>query len=986
MNMIKEEEKNGDNNMVKNCAIRILQEKSKIASILDIDKAIMEKNLEKIIIIFSKMCYFIDTNNLLGIQYKRNIDIIYFKTKEIKVIFEETNNPEKVSNLILYCIKNNILSQIYLYIIISQIIFEKDKSKAEKLINTINNLYSSVISSYKNYSLVIFFLSYYIMINIKEYLNYIDIKKAIEFFVKIITQMNNSIIEYKRISKELFKKKFKKENENLTRRTFSKNSNINQLIDDESNEYIENELNMFNNLLIDIINITINDINEMNKFLFREKLFDIIASCIVNNNNNEIYYNQIMLDYILKKIKIEYLIVSLDKIYKLLKIIAKKKTNILTIANELISNIYLFYINNTNNKEIINDINSYFLYSFNNLMELSKEDYIIENLDLTFYLNYTKNILLLMIKITENNSNYERIDYINSILNLFLNFLQKNKNKTIQDEDFFFFNVIYQNLKKINIEIFEFKPIIEIISLFPPDKKRIQYELILDEIINSKLRIDNINKVRFAISLINNIILEINNNDLDNIYTYENMQIIVKINKVILFINHEDPKELLKLILILGDNYSKLNDSQKALTSNSFYQKLINISQKLIKLYISKKESKNDNTTIMEYGTIFGLLTNVFSYMQEYITTHFQYLFDDNKRIILECILNIDKIYNEELKEKLAYIAVEFGLLYIKIILKEKALETEKNREEIEQYYNMDEFDFDYDDKEEEEEMNESDKSLRLKSSRSLSLSSKSIRSQKENDLLIETIKKELEKKSNNNELKKKNFADSFSLVIKSAKKFVNTFIKTTIFNIPIDKDLFKNENNSEGSFYSDADEEKKDVSNICDSSIKEIETNDIEDNGEIENKEKNNVPGYSILFEEFSKIKGKRIDLALIKLCLIDMYYYIKDIIKINSLFLEVIEETSFLNNDFENFGIISLILEKVIWFINHGNNPVERKTMCKIIAFTEKRINNYTKNKKQNNNYCEKLEKELDNIREKKNKIVIYLNERNKAEENNN
>ena len=115
-------------------------------------------------------------------------------------------------------------------------------------------------------------------------------------------------------------------------------------------------------------------------------------------------------------------------------------------------------------------------------------------------------------------------------------------------------------------------------------------------------------------------------------------------------------------------------------------------------------------------------------------------------------------------------------------------------------------------------------------------------------------------------------------------------------------------------------------------------------------------------------------------------MYYYIKDIKKVNSLFLEVIEETSFLNNDFENFGIISLILEKVIWFINHDKNVLERKTMYKIIAFTEKRFNNYTKNKKQKKNYYEKLENELNIIKEKKKKIVIYLNERNKAEDNNN
>ena len=98
--------------------------------------------------------------------------------EQIRPIFEEINDPQKISNLILCCIKNNILSQIYLYILISQIIFEKDNSKSDEIMNTINNLFNSLITSNDKYYLVIYFASYYILVNIKQILNYIDIKKA----------------------------------------------------------------------------------------------------------------------------------------------------------------------------------------------------------------------------------------------------------------------------------------------------------------------------------------------------------------------------------------------------------------------------------------------------------------------------------------------------------------------------------------------------------------------------------------------------------------------------------------------------------------------------------------------------------------------------------------------------------------------------------------------------------------------------------------
>lgn len=956
--------------------IRIVEKNSNSNSshgkIIDLDLSISEKNIEKIIVNFSKLCYFLDTNNLLAIQYKKHFDLIFFKLKEIRSIFEE-NNLDKISHLILYCIKNKIICQLYLYIIISKLLFDKDNTKSNEIINTIENLYSSLISSHGNYPLIIFFMSYYILENIREILNYIDIRLSCKFIRNIISKMSNSIYEYKNISKKLYRKKNKKENNhnnsnNFLRRTFTNKSHLDNLLNIESNEYIDNELKMLNDLLIDNLEMFNKDLNKINKYIYRDEIYDSLINCVLIKNqksNNEYYFNRPILKYIIKNKKIEYIVIVLDKIFKLFNKVIKKEPNLLSIINDLISDIYLFYSNNLNNNEIKTEIENYFLSSLEHTIKISKEKIYMDNSTLTFYLNYIKNIIFFTIKLSEKRPIEDRLNLINSILNLFLYFLQNNNKESFKDEDFFFFNVICQNLKTFNYGLFPFKSLIDIISFFPEDKKIIQYNIMLDEIHKSQIILDNISKVEFSLSLITKIFKEkkkdsINddeeeeNKEVTITESEEDLQNILKINKLILSICNEDPNELLRLIVKMGTLYEHLSNSKKILTSNSFYQKLINNSEVAINYYLSKK---NSGVPQYELNSIFILITKVYSYIQKYITNNFQYLFYDNKRIILEIIKNLNDIKDKELKEKLAYIAVEFGLLYIKIILKEKALESEKAREAIEQYYDMDEFDFGFEDAE-EKELDDSNKKLKLKRS-------KSIKSQKENDIFIENMKRELSKKS---ELKIKNFSDSFSLVIKSTKKFVNVFTKTEIFNIIIDKTLLDNENSKENindSFYDE------DLSrNIFDLNVKEIEESTISKNI---NKEKAFVPGYSVLFEEFSKIKGKRVDLALIKLSLIEMYNYIKDYKKVNSLILEVKEECSFLNNEFERLGIISLISDKILKFINHDDNILEKDTIVSLTKFINKIIS--SENKKQN----QKLEKELKNIKDKNVKICNYIKSKN-------
>ena len=242
--------------------------------------------------------------------------------------------------------------------------------------------------------------------------------------------------------------------------------------------------------------------------------------------------------------------------------------------------------------------------------------------------------------------------------------MQNNNKESFKDEDFFFFNVICQNLYTINNGLFPFKSLIDIISFFPEDKKIIQDNIMLDEIHKSQIILDNISKVEFSLSLITKIFKEQKKNSINDdeeeeeeenkevtiTESEEDLQNILKINKLILSIYNEDPNELLRLILKMGTLYENLSDSKKILTSNSFYQKLINNSEVAIKYYLSKK---NAGLPQYELNSIFILITKIYSYIQKYITNNFQYLFYDNKRIILEIITKINDIKDKELREKL---------------------------------------------------------------------------------------------------------------------------------------------------------------------------------------------------------------------------------------------------------------------------------------------------------------------------------------------
>ena len=960
--MEEKEEKNIFNFFNEMPEIKIFKNSNYKSSLINnLDISIKEENVEKIIIYFSKIWYYLEGKNLFATNYKKNFDLIIYKINQIKVVFEK-GNIQKISNLILFCIKNNILAQIYLYSLMSQIIFENDKTKADETINIIDNLYTTLITSYKNYYLVLFFTTYYLLNNLKIILNYVDIKIASEFIIKKIIIMNKMFFKYVFLSKQIYIKKLKESNNNID------SKNLKESLEKDYKIQVKKELDNLFNLMAENLDI-INNLNNMNKEIFKEKIFNSLINCVNveeeddndNENNNfvvikEKFYNRRILHYILNNIKSEYLILVFDKLLILLKTFISEDQNLLFKFNELIPKLYLFYLSSSEKQKF----KVIYLSSFENIIKLSMEYLSILNSNFDFYFNYIKNILLFTIQTTEDKEKGEKIMYINLVLDILLKFLQNNRKYSIIDEDIITFELIFDIIKKTNESIFNFKTLIDIISFFPMDKRKKQYDAILDELENSEKEINHIANVNYLVYLIKKIleIIKNINNENETLSNFENkkeiINTIIKVNKFVLLIDNDNLYELVNFIIILANIFSDMIDSQKALMQNSFYQKLTNTFILSINKYNIAKQNNDDK----ECESIFSVITVLLTLLQDYINNVFQSLSNDNKRIILEFISHIDKTKDQELRQKLAITAVQLGQLYINILLKEKSLEFEKSIEKNEKYYNMDEFGFNSNDEDKKDDDEETKKN--------------SIKKVEYENILKEKNEND-GRESNNN---KKRETKNLSPFIYETKNFIKTLTKTTIFNIKINKNLLTvnkdSDDNSDESSSADELENKKDILNLGDGA-KEIKINNVKIEDEKE-KEINNVSGYTILIEDLSKLSRKRVDLIMFKIYLIEIYYKTNDIKKLNSIFLEIKEECLFLNDNFDYTKIISLILDKILWLIHFHPNLLEENTICAFIKLIKDR------NHLINGGIFKDHENQKDlfnNIIRKTNDIIIYLNQ---------
>ena len=119
-----------------------------------------------------------------------------------------------------------------------------------------------------------------------------------------------------------------------------------------------------------------------------------------------------------------------------------------------------------------------------------------------------------------------------------------------------------------------------------------------------------------------------------------------------------------------------------------------------------------------------------------------------------------------------------------------------------------------------------------------------------------------------------------------------------------------------------------------------------------------------------------------MIKIYLIEIYYKTNEIKNLNSLFLEIKEECIFLNDNYEFAKVISLILDKILWFIHFHPNLLEGNTICTIIKFIKDRNKLIDETLFKDN---EKKKELIDNIIRKTNDIISYLNQGIKKENDN-
>jgi hypothetical protein len=172
----------------------------------------------------------------------------------------------------------------------------------------------------------------------------------------------------------------------------------------------------------------------------------------------------------------------------------------------------------------------------------------------------------------------------------------------------------------------------------------------------------------------------------------------------------------------------------------------------------------------------------------------------------------------------------------------------------------------------------------------------------------------------------------------------VRTFIKTDVFKIKVEK--ISNEDDSDSDF-----EEEKEINNIITNQNKK------------DNNNKNKVFGYTILFDELNKIKGKRVESITVKLHLIDMYNHIGDTKKVNSIFLDIKEDISFLTHRKEYHDKVILVLDKIKWFFFNKKDALEKETINIILKFIEDTYENKKLSENKKNEIKEKY-KEIMNI----------------------
>ena len=556
------------------------------------------KNIEKI-----------KNNNTLYIDNKYKLQIYekmkdYFYEEDLEIIrLSLKYENEKVLNAINKFKEDNIISNLIL--IFKKFIIQYKKRK-EIFGDKINYLFSTRKFDFEceneNYSEEG---------NIHDGKNLTNINKTSEQNIKKMLKIHNQILY------DYFKKFVKEKYEKLKKIYEENNYNeLNYLLNEECNKYIEEEINKYYNLC----NENNSDIQKIfhlfqteYKFLnLIKNIYDIIIDDNDNIENEKLDYEKIKKSFIndLSKLKINE-----NDIFKIKLLINQKNEKILNIINKYKETKKISYYENNIKQLIINNENNCFLEELLQkkpipLNSINKNNSI--NKDT---INHIKKILLLSkdeIKILENNyktdSNLNKIiiDYINKSISISdLQIKLTEYIKSINNNNIRRIKIKQKTMKLNNIKKKDINKKRKELSFTPETIKKSKKELCC--FLQNEEQIENkiLNKQKEIINLLykEECLDKKTFNIINKKITQDDQGLISAFEVYAISQDHIEFIETLKIIADLYDshyesfyillNHSSFNSSQKDKLISLFQEK----NKKLIKA-LEKYESDLDKSTI----------------------------------------------------------------------------------------------------------------------------------------------------------------------------------------------------------------------------------------------------------------------------------------------------------------------------------------------------------------------------------------------------
>ena len=588
-----------------------------------INENLNSKNLFNILLFSKRLIYIMNSNKYSISKYFEN----YLKISEIllniKKCFQliynnkyfiidnkKYNINEKIFiNLISSSYINDYLSLSYFYIIIGSIILTENNIYLTEILNLIYNSFKNIdlpLSSYFSHN---FLLKNFSENNI---LNIINNESSIEIFNKNIIEMNDIYNNY--------------------------------IYNNKNNKEI-NEINItLPILLIENINI-IFSLNFMNLKIFKKYFINTLLNLI---DEKELYNNTI-LDFIINGLNEKYFVDNLDLIFLKLKNLINKEKNITNKMFKIQERAIKFFDNNNEIKEFEN---------FNNIYDSSiiiiKTENERNNISIKNFLIYIYSLLNFVLYCCKNKKIKEQFNYVNGILILTFNFLNKQKkillnnnqnlnneiiknqikndnnikneneidiesidekikkkenlfnekkkvleikekkNCIFTDECYKLYDNILELLFKTKINIYKLINLLKITNFFDDKNKKLFCKKFIFQLLK-KNELDNksllINSID-RIDFISILLKSLLNNNFYSMNNENELDIYIQINQIFEMIYHQNPETFLMLLISLSNIFNQIEFYSENLQNliYSYYKLLLKLVKKIETSFLNKKE------------------------------------------------------------------------------------------------------------------------------------------------------------------------------------------------------------------------------------------------------------------------------------------------------------------------------------------------------------------------------------------------------------